>query len=268
MAAMTISAREIAPVTPGRVAEVATAELDASIALLSDLDDRDWAAPTDCAGWSVHDMTAHLVGQYQGLARVGLYLRRHRQAHRRYPELSRLDADNRLQIDELGGYSGAELVAMLAVVGPRAIRARRRLPGLIRRQHIGRMYPEETLPDDRLSYLMDVLALRDPWMHRVDIARAAGRQLLLGAHDRVIVGQVITDLDRAWHGPPAVLELTGPAGGRWTLGPGTPAATIQADAVDYMRALSGRTDSADRGDLHADGDPRPATAAAAARVVF
>jgi hypothetical protein len=100
-------------------------------------------------------------------------------------------------------------------------------------------------------------------MHRVDIAGAAGRQLLLGDHDRLIVGQVITDLGRAWQGPAAVLELTGPAGGRWTLGSGSPAATIQADAVDYMRVLSGR---ADRADLHADGDPR--AAAAAARVVF
>jgi uncharacterized protein (TIGR03083 family) len=262
---MTISAQEIAPITPARVADVATAELDASLALLGGLEDRDWTAPTDCAGWSVHDMTAHLVGQYQGLASVGLYLRRHRQAHRRYPSLSRLDADNRLQIDELGGHSGPELTAMLAAIGPRAIRARRRLPGLIRRQHIVWMYPEETLPDDRLSYLMDVLALRDPWMHRVDIARASGLELLLGAHDRVIVGQVITDLDRAWQGPPAVLELTGPAGGRWTLGSGNPAGTIQADAVDYMRALSGRADLAG---LHADGDPEVATAAAAVQVIF
>jgi uncharacterized protein (TIGR03083 family) len=130
MPAMMISAQEIAPVTPGRVAEVATAELEASIALLSGLDDRDWAAPTDCAGWTIHDMTAHLVGQYQGLARVGLYLRRHRQAHRRYPELSRLDADNRLQIDELGGHSGPELVAMLAAGAARSLDA----PGRHRRR--------------------------------------------------------------------------------------------------------------------------------------
>jgi len=63
---------------------------------------------------------------------------------------------------------------MLATIGPKAIRARRRVPGLVRRQRIGRMYPEEPLPDDRLSYVLDVLGLRDPWMHRVDIARATG----------------------------------------------------------------------------------------------
>jgi uncharacterized protein (TIGR03083 family) len=259
-----ISAQQIIPITPGQVAEVATAELEASIALLKDLDDPDWARPTDCAGWTVHDLTAHLAGQYQGLASPAVYLRRHRRAHRRYPGLSRLDADNRQQIDDLGARSGPELLAMLAATGPKAIRGRRRIPALVRRQHIGRMYPEEPLPDDRLSYVLDVLGLRDPWMHRVDLARATGRPLLLGAHDQVIVAQVIHDLGRSWSGPPTLIELTGPAGGRWALGHGTPAATVRADTVDYLRALSGRNDHPD---LHAD-DDHAATAAAAARVVF
>jgi uncharacterized protein (TIGR03083 family) len=260
-----ISARQIPPITPGQVAEVATAELEACLALLSNLDDSHWAAPTDCAGWTVRELTAHLAGQYQGLAKPGVYLRRHRRAHRRYPALSRLDADNRQQIDDLGGRTGPELAAMLAAIGPQAIRARRRIPGLVRRQHIGRMYPEEPLPDDRLGYVLDVLGLRDPWMHRVDLARATGRPLRLGAHDRVITGQVIADLARAWPGPPVLLELTGPAGGRWTLGTEPPAATVQADTVDYLRALSGRNDHPD---LQVNGDPTAAPAAANARVVF
>ena len=49
------------------------------------------------------------------------------------------------------------------------------------------MYPEESLPDDRLGYVLDVLGLRDLWMHRVDLARATGRPLALGDHDRVVV---------------------------------------------------------------------------------
>jgi len=261
----TISASQIAPITPGRIAAVATAELEDCLALLRGLNDRDWAAPTDCAGWTVHELTAHLVGQYQRLAKPGVYLRRHRRAHRRYPGLSRLDAHNRQQIDDLGDRTGPELVAMLAVIGPKAIRARRRVPGLLRRQHIGRMYPEEPLPDDRLSYVLDVLGLRDPWMHRVDLARATVRPLALGGHDRVIVAQVIADLGRAWRGPPTLLELTGPAGGRWMLGHGAPAATIRAEAVDYLRALSGRNNHPD---LQPEGDPTAAATAAAARVVF
>src|SRR6266542_1679624 len=237
MQTTTINARQIPPITLDRVAEVATAELEAFIALLADLDDRDWARPTDCAGWTVHDLTAHLVGQYQGLAKLSVFLRRHRRAHRRYPALSRLDADNRQQIDDLGGRSGRELVAMLAAIGPKAIRARRRVPALLRRL----------------------------CMHRVDLARATGRPLALGAHDRVVVAQVIADLGWAWEGPPVLLELTGRAGGRWTLGQGAPVATVRADTVDYLRALSGRNDHPD---LEVNGDHTAAAAVATARVVF
>src|SRR5512132_245968 len=265
MQTTTSNKRTIPPTTPERVAEVATAELAASLVLLEGLDDHDWTRPTDCAGWTVHDLVAHMVGQYQAAASTRVYLRRHRRAHRRYPTLSRLDADNRQQLDELGGHSGPELVAMLAAVGPKAIRARRRVPGLVRRLHVGWMYPEEPLADDRLGYMLDVLGLRDPWMHRVDLARATGRPLTLGAHDRVIVAQVVADLGRAWNGPPVVLELTGPAGGRWALGDGSPVATIRADAVDYLRALSGRNDHPA---LEADGDQAAVAAVAAARVVF
>src|SRR5262245_28419183 len=134
MQTTTSNAREIPPITPDRVAETATAELEASLALLENMHDHDWARPTDCAGWTVHDLTAHLVGQYQGLAKLGVFLCRHRRARRRYPALSRLDAHNRQQIDDLGGHSGRELVAMLATIGPKAIRARRRVPALLRRQ--------------------------------------------------------------------------------------------------------------------------------------
>ena len=261
----TSNARAIPPLTPDQVAEVATAELQASLALLEGLDERDWSRPTDCTGWTVHDLVAHLVGQYQGLASPWVYLRRHRRAHRRYPGLSRLDADNRQQLDELGRHPGPQLAAMLATIGPKAIRARRRIPAFMRRLHVGRMYPEEPLADDRLGYVLDVLGLRDPWMHRVDLARATSRPLSLGAHDRQIVAQVIADLGRAWEGPAVRLELTGPAGGRWQLGDGSPVATVRADAVDYLVALSGRNPHPV---LEADGDQAAVAAVAAARVIF
>jgi hypothetical protein len=61
-----INAQLVAPITPGQVAEVATAELAASLALLNNLDESDWAAPTDCAGWTVHELTAHLAGPVPG----------------------------------------------------------------------------------------------------------------------------------------------------------------------------------------------------------
>jgi uncharacterized protein (TIGR03083 family) len=261
------NAWEIPQTPPDRVAEVATAELEAELALLGTLDEQDWSRPTDCAGWDVHDLTAHLIGEYEEIFRPWVLLRRLRKGHRRYPGLSRLDAHNQQQIDELGDQSGPELIAALARLAPKAIRARRRLPGPLRHLPVARLFPEEArrMPDAGLGYLLDVIMLRDAWMHRVDLARATGRPLALGEHDREVVAQVVGDVGRCWDGPSVLLELTGPAGGRWLLGNDAPAATIRADAVGYLRAVSGRDDHPA---LEADGDPAAVAAAAAARLVF
>src|SRR6266545_1080349 len=104
------NAWEIPQTPPGWAAEVATAELAAELALLGTLNEEDWTRPTDCVGWDVHDLTAHLVGEYEEIFRPGALLRRLRKGHRRYPGLSRLDAHNQQQIDELGGQSGPELI--------------------------------------------------------------------------------------------------------------------------------------------------------------
>jgi uncharacterized protein (TIGR03083 family) len=261
------NAWEIPQTSPGRVAEVATAELEAELALLGILEGQDWSRPTDCVGWDVHDLTAHLVGEYEEIIRPWVLLRRLRKGHRRYPRLSRLDAHNQQQINELGDQSGPELIAALARLAPKAIRARRRLPGPLRRLPVARLFPEEArrLPDAGLGYLLDVIMLRDVWMHRVDLARATRRPLALGEHDREVVAQVVRDVGRCWNGPSVLLELTGPAGGRWRLGNDGPATTVRADAVGYLRAVSGRDDHPA---LEADGDPAAAAAAAAARLVF
>ncbi len=64
-----------------------------------------------------------------------------------------------------------------------------------------------------MGYLLDVILTRDPWMHRVDIARATGRDLVLTPeHDGRIVADVVAEWARR-HGQPFTLTLTGPAGG-------------------------------------------------------
>jgi hypothetical protein len=103
--------------TGPRTAEVATAELDAELVLLGTLDEQDWRRPTDCVGWDVHDLTAHLVGEYEEITRPWVLLRRLRKGHRRYPHLSRLDAHNQQQLDELGDQSGGELTVRTDAVG-------------------------------------------------------------------------------------------------------------------------------------------------------
>ena len=88
------------------------------------------------------------------------------------------------------------------------------------------------------GYLIDVILTRDPWMHRLDLARATGTPLHLTAdHDGVIVADVVAEwADR--HGKDFELTLTGPAGGTWRAGANGPSWTL--DAVDFCRAISRR----------------------------
>lgn len=88
------------------------------------------------------------------------------------------------------------------------------------------------------GFLIDVVLTRDTWMHRVDIARAAGQEPELTAgHDGVLVADVVAEWATR-HGQPCMLTLTGPAGGSWSWGAGGP--KLQLDAVEFCRLLSGR----------------------------
>jgi hypothetical protein len=90
----------------------------------------------------------------------------------------------------------------------------------------------------KMGYLLDTILTRDAWMHRVDIARATGRELALTAeHDGRIVADAVGEWARR-HGQPFSLELTGPAGGTFTRGSGGEA--INLDAVELCRIFSGR----------------------------
>ncbi len=240
------------------------AELPSMVALLESLSPAAWDKPTDCSRWSVHDVVAHLIGAFESMINPVVQLRRMREGTRRYPELAKLDAYNEVQVDARRDAAPAELVEAYARLAPKAARAALRLPGPIRRLKVSSGLPG--VPRLSLGYLADIIVLRDAWMHRVDISQAAGTPFIVGAADRAVVEQVIRDLAVEWTGPGVVLELTGDAGGRWQLGSGPPTAAVRADAVEYMRTLSGRHDTPDLNVT--DGPPETAPLLADARVLF
>jgi hypothetical protein len=215
----------------------------------------------------VHDVVAHVIGQCEEQSRPWLMISRIRRARKRYPALATLDGHNQSQVDDRRDLPHERLVDELARESVRGLRALRRLPAPLRRMRISRVFPEDAsaLPEDSLDYLVRVLAARDLWMHRVEIADATGGTLQVGDTDREVVAQVIHDLATQWTGPAVLLDLAGPAGGRWTLGSGTPTATLGADAIVYMRHLSGRPP---RGQLCIDGDAATCAALEQTRVVF
>ncbi|MFE4452612.1 maleylpyruvate isomerase family mycothiol-dependent enzyme [Streptomyces sp. NPDC056796] len=267
MGTTTSSARAIPRTSGTRARLVNEAELRATLSTFRELSDEDWQRPTACTGWTVRDMLAHTVGQYEELPRPWVALRRIRRAARTHPHLGRLDGHNEAQIEDRKAVPGRELIGALAHFAPQGLIALRRTPAPVRRRvRLSLLYPEaRDLPDDSMDYLGNVLVVRDTWMHRVDLSDATGGGLALDGHDAEIVGQVVLDLALAWTGPAVEVDLHGPAGGRHLLGIGTPAATLHADAVDFARHLSGRPA---RGRLDLEGDPGAGAALTAARVVF
>ncbi|MFC0861818.1 maleylpyruvate isomerase family mycothiol-dependent enzyme [Sphaerimonospora cavernae] len=219
---------------------ISEAEGHAALALLGKFRDGDWRRPTDCVGWDVRTLVSHLVAQCEDNISLRMMMRRHIVGRRRYPEKIALDGHTAVQIDDHATETGPALVENFASLWPRATRARRWTPGPMRRVAVDTGMPG--VPKLPIGYLLDVIYPRDLWMHRVDLARATGQTVTLGEHDRQIIEQVIRDLALAWSAAPVALELTGVAGGSWLVGSGDPVAVVRADAVAYMRALSGRDD--------------------------
>lgn len=208
---------------------------------LAELAPDDWSKPTDCPDWDVRQMACHTVGMAEMASGMRETMRQQRIAKKDAARTGRtpLDALTALQVRERADWSPDAVVAGMRAVAPRAARGRQRVPGFVRgrslpdKQRIGGR--EETW---RIGFLMDTILTRDPWMHRMDIARATGRTPHLTAdHDGLIVANVVAEwADR--HQQAFELELTGPAGGTWSSGQGGDRITM--DAVEFCRVLSGR----------------------------
>jgi hypothetical protein len=193
-----------------------------------------------------------------------MMLRRMRAGARRFPGRTGLDAYTAQQIAEHAGEQGPSLAEQFAVLWPKAVRTMRLTPGIARA-----VAADSGVPGAgkfTLGYLFDSILPRDLWMHRVDVSRAVGLPLSHDDHEVPIVGDVMTDLVAAWRGPTVTLHLVGAAAGTFTLGTGSSTAEVQAETVDYLRALAGRNDTPELTLVRGDASVLPAIAAA--RVVF
>ncbi|MGH3190364.1 MAG: maleylpyruvate isomerase family mycothiol-dependent enzyme [Streptosporangiaceae bacterium] len=247
-----------------QAALIGEAEGRASLHLLRQLGGRDWQRPTDCTEWDVRALISHLVAQCEDGVGLRTMLRREMAGRRRYPDKTGVDAHMAAQVDDHRSETGPELVERFALLWPRAVRARRRRPGALRRITIASGVP--ACPRFSIGYLVDVIYNRDLWMHRLDLARATRRPFAIGDHDRHIVEQVVRDLAVGWTAAPIALELTGSAGGSWLIGSGEPVASVRADAVACMCQLAGR--ASDAAVELVSGDETAFAVIRGARVVF
>jgi uncharacterized protein (TIGR03083 family) len=228
--------------------ELAETAYDHLLALLEQLEPDEWATPTECGHWDVAAMVGHLIGAGKSYASMRELIRQFRWAGRHAGEFdgNQLDAVNELQVRDHADLAPAQRLAALRAVAPRAVAGRMRMPRPLRWARIPMDAGGSTAPGMPakivLGHLMDVILTRDVWMHRVDIARATGRQLDL---DPAFDGRIVEDVVAEWagrHGQPFVLTLTGPAGGRFGQGPADAAAHMELDAVELCRILSGRAE--------------------------
>jgi uncharacterized protein (TIGR03083 family) len=200
----------------------------------------DWTRPTDCTEWEVRQLVAHITGQANLFSTPLELVRQIRGAKaRQQPGQADIDALTAYQVEERQHLGPEELRAELHRVGPRGARGRRLVPGFLRRRRGPGVEVVNGVPEAwSIGYVTDVIATRDLWMHRLDLARATGRDPVLTAdHDGVIVADIVAEWARR-HGQPYRLQLTGPAGGRWSSGTGSE--EIVMDAADFCRVVSGR----------------------------
>jgi uncharacterized protein (TIGR03083 family) len=219
--------------------QIAAVENDKFARQLRSLQPDDWAKPTACARWDVRALVAHVVGSAAGQASPREFVRQVRQGRPFVAESDGgqwWDGMNEFQVSERAAHTPEQLIAEWDVKATRALRARRRLPRPVARLPLLKLpAPVGRQP---LSYLFDVGFTRDVWMHRTDLALAAGKPLDLDAeHD----GRIVADLVAEWattHGEPFTLDLDGPAGGRFVASDG--GEHVHMDAIEFCRILAVR----------------------------
>jgi uncharacterized protein (TIGR03083 family) len=229
---------DIPPVNHDEAIELAEAEYRRFLDLLQRLGPDDWGRPTDCDRWDVRAVALHVLGAMDANASMRELLHQQRLGGKAGKEIggTSLDGVNEVQIRERASLSGDELVRRYAATIDRAVRGRRRFPRPLR--GVKMTMPAPWTGKRSLGWLNDVVYTRDTWMHRVDLSRATGRDLVLTPeHDGRIVADVVADW-AGLHGRPFELVLSGPAGGRYRHGAG--GEHHELDAIEFCRSIAGR----------------------------
>ncbi|MBG0827183.1 maleylpyruvate isomerase family mycothiol-dependent enzyme [Planomonospora sp. ID67723] len=227
-----------APMIEHRQAAALTAtENERFVDLVRSLGPDDWSKPTDCPAWDVRAMVGHVLGMMEFTCSVREFVHVVRAGGTAAGERPAIDCMTEVQVADRAHLTHRQLLDRLAAAAPRTSRIRRRMPAPLRQVTMPQEI-EGVTENWRLGYLFDVILTRDTWMHRADISRATGREMVLTPdHDGLLVADVVAEWARR-HGRPYVLTLYGPAGGHFRGGGGGEEITL--DAVEFCRILSGR----------------------------
>lgn len=234
-----IEALDIPYPTADEAYSLLTVAFQRFLELLESLQADDWALPTACTAWNVRQMVTHQAGGYASGTGYGEMIRQYTALPRKGELIE--DAINRRQVGERANRTPAELISELQQVGPVAMEKWAYQFRLIKPIAI----PHPVGGWLSVRHLMWVIHSRDTWMHRLDICRATNRPFAQTAeHDGRIASLVMRDvanqLQGKLGGAALLFDLSGIPGGRWRLGTGAVAATVQMDVLDFNIFASGR----------------------------
>lgn len=230
----------IPPITRTDAERLAADEYARFAEQLRALSEDDWTRPTDCPLWDVRAIAGHSVAMMGDFTSFRSMMRRMNASSKRAKRMGEpmVDSMTALQVADTAGLTPDQLIARIDQNGAKAARWRAKAPSLLRRMPMKQEVGGE-VETWHMAYLLDTILTRDPWMHRVDISRATGRDMVLTAeHDGHLVADVVAEWARR-HGQPFTLELTGPAGGLFAGGDRS-GEHITTDAIEFCRTLSGR----------------------------
>lgn len=202
--------------------DLMSAERAELLRLLEQLDDAAWSAPTVCAGWSVHDVTLHLLGSDLG-----------RLSSRRDGHTSPTAAKE----PDFGALAGSieraneEWVSATRRISPRLVVELLAFTGRLLEAHLAQLDPQaEGVPVTWTGagpspYWLDIAReYTERWTHQQQICDAVGRP---GLRERrwlhPVLDAFMRSLPRAYEavtavpGATVVVQVTGDAGGRWAL---------------------------------------------------
>ncbi len=227
-----VRATELAMPSAADGVRIGAAQRHALLHELERLTPEQWQAPTECPPWTVFDTAAHVVAATENQGAPLRMISDRLFGGLKHRGLSKLDAMNEMGIDRRRGQTPQRLLADFERAIPKGV-----APAWLR----GAPISDPDLPSySNGAYMADCILPRDTWLHRHDIARAAGTTVDQEPTDAEVIQQVVRDLALAWQGPDVVLDLTGPEGGRWLLGHDQTAPTATLPTVEFMRLLSGR----------------------------
>lgn len=228
-----IAAESVEPIGRDEGTRLSRAQYVRLVNTLDTLSPDEWAAPTACTGWDVKAVAGHVLGVLESVRWPREFVRQY-VASRRLGLADWIDALNAVQVRDHADWSPARVAGRLRTLVEPGLRMRARVPAPLRNAVRLRM---DVAGRVSLGWIIDVIYTRDVFIHRIDVARATGRDLVLDDVER----RIVADMVREWaarHGEPVTLVLTGPAGETYACRGG--GREVVADAVEFTLAVAGR----------------------------